>query len=80
MLVKFTYRIDLDLDGFVTPNDASIFGTNYSEGDTAYWAIGDVDYDGIFTPNDAAIFGTTTRRVAAAGVNPNTPATLRRIS
>jgi hypothetical protein len=58
ILIKFTHRADVDLDGAITPNDASIFGTNYSEGDPANWAMGDMDYDGIFTPNDASIFGT----------------------
>jgi autotransporter-associated beta strand protein len=58
VLVKFTHRADVDLDGVISPNDASIFGTNYSEGDPATWATGDMDYDGVFTPNDASIFGT----------------------
>jgi hypothetical protein len=58
ILIKFTHRADVDLDGVITPNDASIFGTNYSEGDPATWAMGDMDYDGVFTPNDASIFGT----------------------
>ena len=58
MLVKFTHRVDLDLDGLVTPNDAAIFGTNYDENQPAFWAVGDLDLDGLFTPNDAAIFGT----------------------
>jgi hypothetical protein len=58
VLVKFTHRADVDLDGLITPNDASIFGTNYSENDFANWAMGDMDYDGLFTPNDASIFGT----------------------
>jgi hypothetical protein len=58
VLVKFTHRADVDLDGLVTPNDASIFGTIYSENAPAFWSIGDLDYDGLFTPKDAAIFGT----------------------
>jgi hypothetical protein len=58
VLVKFTHRVDLNLDGRVDPNDASVFGTSFSENDPASWSIGDLDYDGLFTPNDAAIFGT----------------------
>jgi hypothetical protein len=58
VLVKFSHRVDMDLDGDVGPNDASIFGTNFSEGDAAQWSIGDLDYDGMFTPNDASVFGT----------------------
>jgi hypothetical protein len=58
VLVRFTHRVDLNLDGVVDPNDASLFGTNYSENDGAFWAIGDLDMDGLFTPNDASIFGT----------------------
>ena len=58
VLIKFTHRVDINLDGLVTPDDAAIFGTNYSENDFATWAMGDIDYDGVFTPSDAAIFGT----------------------
>jgi hypothetical protein len=58
VLVKFTHRADVDLDGRITPNDASIFGTHYSENEPAFWSLGDMDYDGLFTPNDASIFGT----------------------
>jgi hypothetical protein len=29
--VKFTHRADVDLDGLITPNDASNFGTFYDE-------------------------------------------------
>jgi hypothetical protein len=58
VLIKFTHRVDIDLDGLITPNDASVFGTSYSENDPANWALGDLDYDGLFTPNDASIFGT----------------------
>ena len=32
ILVKFTHRIDLDLDGVITTNDATIFNSRYSEG------------------------------------------------
>jgi hypothetical protein len=58
VLLKFTHRADVTLDGLVDPNDASVFGTNYSENDFANWLLGDMDYDGLFTPNDASIFGT----------------------
>jgi hypothetical protein len=56
--VKFTHRVDLNLDGLVTDADAIIFSTNYESGAPANWGIGDLDYDGIFTDNDAIIFGT----------------------
>jgi autotransporter-associated beta strand protein len=58
VLVKFTHRVDLNLDGLVTDADAITFSTNYETGAPAYWAIGDLDYDGVFTDNDAIIFGT----------------------
>jgi autotransporter-associated beta strand protein len=59
VLVKFTHRVDLDLDGLVTGNDAAIFNSNFSEGDGgATWATGDVDYDGTWSSNDAAIFNS----------------------
>ena len=57
VLVKFTHRVDLNLDGLVTQEDASIFGGFYAQGSTAFWAIGDLDLDGLFTQEDASIFG-----------------------
>src|SRR5205085_8665672 len=58
VLVKFTHRVDLDLDGKVTPNDAIVFATNYIQNGTGNWMTGDVDYDGKHTQNDAIIFAT----------------------
>ena len=59
VLVKFTQRVDLDLDGLVTGNDAAIFNGAFSEGDSgATWQTGDVDYDGVYSSNDAAIFNS----------------------
>jgi hypothetical protein len=58
VLVKFTHRVDLDVDGLVTPNDAIIFATNYLFNGNANWITGDVDYDGVHTQNDAIIFAT----------------------
>jgi len=58
VIVKFTHRVDLDLDGFVTPNDAIIFATNYIQNGNGNWITGDVDYDGKHTQNDAIIFAT----------------------
>jgi hypothetical protein len=57
VLVKFTHRADINLDGLVTPDDSAVFGGNYDEGQPATWATGDMNYDGVFTPDDAAIFG-----------------------
>jgi hypothetical protein len=57
VLVRFTWVDDLDLDGLVTPNDAIVFGNNYSPGDPATHVTGDMDYDGVFTANDAILFG-----------------------
>jgi hypothetical protein len=57
VLVKFTHRADINLDGVITPDDSAIFGGNYDENQPATWATGDMNYDGIFTPDDAAIFG-----------------------
>ena len=57
MLVKFTHRADLNLDGLVTPDDSAVFGGNYDENGFATWATGDLSYDRLFTPDDSAIFG-----------------------
>jgi autotransporter-associated beta strand protein len=57
VLIKFTHRADINLDGLVTPDDSAVFGGNYDEGQPAVWATGDMNYDGIYTPDDAAIFG-----------------------
>ncbi len=58
VLVKFTHRVDLDLDGAITSNDASVFNSRFREGSAARWVIGDVDFDGVFTSNDASIFNS----------------------
>jgi hypothetical protein len=59
VLVKLTNRVDLDLDGLVTGNDAAVFNGAFSEGDSgATWMSGDLDLDGIYTSNDAAIFNS----------------------
>ncbi len=59
VLVKFTHRVDLDLNGLVDGNDAAIFNGSFSEGDSgATWQTGDVDYDGTWSSNDAAIFNS----------------------
>jgi hypothetical protein len=57
VLVKFTHRADLNLDGVVTPDDSAVFGGNYDETQPSTWATGDLNYDGLFTPDDSAIFG-----------------------
>jgi hypothetical protein len=57
VLIKFTYRADLDLDGLMTQEDASTFTSYYEEDAAAFWMIGDLDYDALFTPNDGSIFG-----------------------
>jgi autotransporter-associated beta strand protein len=59
VLIKFTHRADINLDGVVTPDDSAIFGGNYDESITSghTWAFGDLNYDGMCTPDDAAIFG-----------------------
>ena len=57
ILIKFTHRADINLDGVITPDDSAIFGGNYDETQPATWATGDMNYDGAFTPDDAAIFG-----------------------
>jgi autotransporter-associated beta strand protein len=59
VLIKFTHRADINLDGVVTPDDSAVFGGNYDESITSghTWALGDMNYDGACTPDDAAIFG-----------------------
>jgi hypothetical protein len=57
VLVKFTHRADINLDGLITPDDSAVFGGNYDEGQPAAWATGDLNFDGLFTPDDSAIFG-----------------------
>jgi hypothetical protein len=59
VIVKFTHRVDLDVDGLVTGNDSAIFNGAFSEGDSgATWQTGDVDYDGLWAGNDSAIFNS----------------------
>ena len=72
ILVKFTHRIDLDLDGVITTNDATIFNSSYNEGAPAYWSIGDLDYDRVFTSNDATIFNSFYNEALASVPEPAT--------
>ena len=72
ILVKFTHRIDLDLDGVITTNDATIFNSRYSEGAPAYWSIGDLDYDKVFTTNDATLFNSFYNEALASVPEPAT--------
>jgi hypothetical protein len=59
VLVKYTNRVDLDLDGLVTGNDAAVFNGGFSDGDAgATWMTGDLDFDGLYTSNDAAFFNS----------------------
>jgi hypothetical protein len=58
VLVKFSHRVDLDLTGTVSPNDAIIFATNFIQNGAGNWSTGDVDYDALHTQNDAIIFAT----------------------
>jgi hypothetical protein len=58
VLVKFTYRVDLNLDGLVTDADAIVFSTNFENGAAANWAMGDLNFDRQFTDADAIIFST----------------------
>ena len=82
VLVKFTHRVDLDLDGVITTNDATIFNSSYSEGGASRWGIGDVDFDGLFTTNDATIFNSyyneVARRRCGLGPTESTPQPRRR--
>ena len=70
--MKFTHRIDLDLDGVITTNDATIFNSRYSEGAPAYWSIGDLDYDRVFTTNDATLFNSFYNEALASVPEPAT--------
>ena len=60
VLVKFTWKDDLTLDGVVDSSDAIVFGTNYDNGATTghSFAQGDLNYDGVIDSSDAIIFGT----------------------
>jgi predicted outer membrane repeat protein len=58
VLVKFTHRVDLNLDGLVTDSDAITFSTYYEPGASAYWSIGDLNMDGLFSDDDAILFST----------------------
>jgi hypothetical protein len=58
VLVKFTHRVDLNLDGAVNDADSIVFSTNYEAGASATWATGDLDMDGFFTDNDSVLFST----------------------
>jgi hypothetical protein len=58
VLVKFTHRVDLNLDGVVTDADAITFSTNFEIGASACWSIGDLNMDGVFSDDDSILFST----------------------
>lgn len=58
VLVKYSHRTDLNLDGLVSDSDAIIFSTNYEAGESAFWSIGDLNMDSIFSDDDIILFGT----------------------
>jgi hypothetical protein len=58
VLVKFTHRVDLNLDGLVNDNDAIVISTNFESGSAARWSIGDLSMDGFFSDDDTILFGT----------------------
>jgi predicted outer membrane repeat protein len=58
ILVKFTHRVDLNLDGPVNDNDSIRYTTNYEPGADAGWSIGDLNMDGVFSDDDAILFAT----------------------
>jgi hypothetical protein len=58
VLVKFTHRVDVDLDGVLTPNDAIAVATSFIQGTAGSWRTGDLDFDGLLTENDSIIFST----------------------
>jgi glucose/arabinose dehydrogenase len=58
VLVKYTHRVDLNLDGRVTDSDAITFSTYYEPGASADWSIGDLNMDGLFSDDDAILFST----------------------
>jgi hypothetical protein len=80
VLIKFTHRADINLDGVITPDDSAIFGGNYDENQPAVWATGDMNYDGIFTPDDAAIFGGAYDESLASLPEPGSLAALALLS
>jgi hypothetical protein len=58
ILIKYTHRVGLNLDGFVNDTDSILFSTNYEPNASSWWTIGDLDYDGLFTDSDAILFST----------------------
>jgi len=56
VVVKFTRRLDFDLDGAVTYGDLSVFNANYGAATT--WSHGDLNYDGASNFDDLSVFNT----------------------
>ena len=72
ILVKFTHRVDLDLDGVITTNDATIFNANYSEGAPAYWCDRRRGLRPRVHDNDATIFNSFYSEALASVPEPAT--------
>jgi hypothetical protein len=58
VLIKFTHRVDLNLDGLLSDNDAILFSTNFAVGEAAQWSVGDLNYDAVYSDDDLILFGT----------------------
>jgi hypothetical protein len=58
ILIKYTHRVDLNLDGRVNDDDAILFSTNYEPGAEGHWTIGDLNYSGLFSDDDSILFST----------------------
>jgi hypothetical protein len=64
ILLKYTYRGDVDLNGLVENNDVSTLGAFYAPGFTGKdWWEGDLNYDGVVDNNDVTY--------QSANYNPN---------
>jgi hypothetical protein len=61
--VQSTHRVDFDLDGLVSGNDAAVFNGAFSEGGFGATRMsGYVDFDGQYASTDAAIFNSFTTK------------------
>ncbi|MBC7783063.1 MAG: autotransporter-associated beta strand repeat-containing protein, partial [Burkholderiales bacterium] len=58
VLVKYTWRGDINLDGVVNGSDYALADTGFSGGGTGGWFYGDVNYDGVVNGSDYALIDT----------------------
>jgi hypothetical protein len=70
ILFKYTYYGDIDMNGRVDADDATVFGNNFGRPAGAMQTDGDIDFDGDVDADDLTVFGNNFRKGTPGNPNP----------